>query len=103
MLAAVLGQRWRVLKSESSFNNQWGLPLTLLRLGPEHEALVGEIGTNQRGEIAYFSGVTAPTLGGRTTVAAVPTEIPGALAGVRAEEAGLVPALGGGRGAVLNA
>jgi UDP-N-acetylmuramoyl-tripeptide--D-alanyl-D-alanine ligase len=103
MLAAVLGQRWRVLRSESSFNNQWGLPLTLLRLASEHEALVVEIGTNQRGEIAYLSGLTAPTVGVVTTVAAVHTEFLGSLAGVREEKAALVRALGAAGWAVLNA
>src|SRR3989442_1356820 len=102
MLAAVLGQRWRVLKSESSFNNQWGLPLTLLRLGPEHEALVVEIGTNQRGEIAYLSGLTAPPVGVVTTVAAVHTEFLGALARVREEKAALGRARGAAGCAALN-
>ena len=37
LTASVLGTRWHVLKPASSFNNQWGLPLTLLRLGPEHQ------------------------------------------------------------------
>jgi len=38
MMASVLGALGPVLKPESSFNNQWGLPLTLFRLGPEHRA-----------------------------------------------------------------
>jgi UDP-N-acetylmuramoyl-tripeptide--D-alanyl-D-alanine ligase len=103
MTAAVLAARWRVLKPESSFNNQWGLPLTLLRLGPEHEALVVEVGTNQRGEIAYLARLAAPTVGVVTTVAAVHTEFLGSLAGVREEKAGLVRALGADGCAVLNA
>ncbi len=103
MIAAVLAIRWRVLKPESSFNNQWGLPLTLLRLGPEHEALVVEIGTNQPGEIAYLSGLTAPTVGVVTTIAAVHTEFLGSLDGVREEKAALVRALGAEGWAVLNA
>lgn len=103
LLAGVLGQRWRVLKPEGSFNNQWGLPLTLLRLTPEHQALVVEIGTNHRGEIAYLAGLTAPTIGVVTTVAGVHTEFLGSLAGVREEKAALVRALGAEGWAVLNA
>ena len=40
LIAGVLGVRWHVLKPTGSFNNQWGLPLTLLKLLPEHDALV---------------------------------------------------------------
>ncbi len=103
MAAAVLAERWRVLKPEGSFNNQWGLPLTLLRLTPDHEALVVEIGTNQRGEIAYLAELTAPTVGVVTTVAAVHTEFLGDLAGVREEKAALVRAVGAGGAVALNA
>jgi UDP-N-acetylmuramyl pentapeptide synthase len=74
LIAGVLSTRWRVLKPESSFNNQWGLPLTLLRLAPEHEALVVVIGPNQRGEIATLTALAAPNIGVVTTVAAVHTE-----------------------------
>jgi len=103
MIAAVLGTRWRVLKPEGSFNNQWGLPLTLLRLGVEHQAAVVELGTNQKGEIAALSAIAAPTVGVVTTVAAVHTEFLGSLDGVRDEKAGLVRALDTGGCAVLNA
>jgi UDP-N-acetylmuramoyl-tripeptide--D-alanyl-D-alanine ligase len=103
MIAAVLATRWRVLKPESSFNNQWGLPLTLLRLAPEHEALVVEIGTNQKGEIALLAGLAQPTVGVVTTVAAVHVEFLGSLDGVREEKAGLVRALRADGCAVLNA
>src|SRR6185436_1517809 len=50
LMAAVLGRRWKVLKPASSFNNQWGLPLTLLQLRPDHGAAVLEIGANTPGE-----------------------------------------------------
>ena len=103
MIAAVLAERWRVLKPEASFNNQWGLPLTLLRLTPEHEALVVEIGTNRRGEIAALASLAAPTVGVVTTVAAVHTEFLGGLQGVREEKADLVRAVGNGGAVVLNA
>jgi UDP-N-acetylmuramoyl-tripeptide--D-alanyl-D-alanine ligase len=103
MVAAVLGTRWRVLKPEASFNNQWGLPLTLLRLGPEHEVLVVELGTNRPGEIAALTALTAPTVGIVTTVAAVHTEFLGSLEGVREEKAALVRGLDPEGWAILNA
>ncbi|HZF05287.1 MAG TPA: UDP-N-acetylmuramoyl-tripeptide--D-alanyl-D-alanine ligase [Patescibacteria group bacterium] len=103
LTAAVLATRWEVLKPASSFNNQWGLPLTLLRLGAEHGAAVVELGTNQAGEIATLSAIARPTVGVVTMVAAVHTEFLGTIEGVREEKAALVRALSPAGIAVLNA
>jgi UDP-N-acetylmuramoyl-tripeptide--D-alanyl-D-alanine ligase len=103
MTAAVLAPLGPVLKPEASFNNQWGLPLTLLRLTADHRALVVEIGTNQTGEIATLAALARPTVGVVTTVAAVHTEFLGTLDGVREEKAALVRALPAAGQAVLNA
>src|SRR5437773_8715222 len=51
ILAALLGARFRVLKSEGNFNNEYGLPLTLFRLDETHEAAVLEMGMSRRGEL----------------------------------------------------
>jgi UDP-N-acetylmuramoyl-tripeptide--D-alanyl-D-alanine ligase len=103
LAAGVLATRWNVLRPERSFNNQWGLPLTLLQLGPEHQAAVLEIGTNARGEIAALTALATPTVGVVTTVAAVHTEFLGSLDGVREEKVALVRALPADGVAVLNA
>lgn len=103
LAAAVLGTRLAVLKPAASFNNQWGLPLTLLRLGAEHQAVVVEIGTNQPGEIAALAAIAAPTVGVVTTVAAVHTEFLGSIGGVREEKAALARAIGADGHVVLNA
>jgi UDP-N-acetylmuramoyl-tripeptide--D-alanyl-D-alanine ligase len=103
LTAAVLATRWDVLKPASSFNNQWGLPLTLLRLGVEHGAAVVELGTNQAGEIATLAAIARPTIGVVTMVAAVHTEFLGSIEGVYEEKAALVRALGADGVAVLNA
>ena len=103
LTAAVLATRWEVLKPASSFNNQWGLPLTLLRLGAEHGAAIVELGTNQAGEIATLSAIARPTVGVVTMVAAVHTEFLGTIEGVREEKAALVRALSPAGIAVLNA
>lgn len=103
MMAAVLGGLGRVLKPEGSFNNQWGVPLTLLRLTAEHQALVVELGCNQPGEIAYLSGLTAPTVGVVTTVAAVHLALLGSIEGVREEKAALVRAIRDDGTVALNA
>lgn len=103
LIAAILATRWNTLKPEGSFNNQWGLPLTLLQLGPQHGALVVELGTNQPGEIAALAALALPTVGVVTVVAPVHTELLGSIEGVREEKAGLVRALGPDGSAVLNA
>jgi UDP-N-acetylmuramoyl-tripeptide--D-alanyl-D-alanine ligase len=103
LIAAILGTRWNTLKPAGSFNNQWGLPLTLLGLGPEYGAMVLELGTNQPGEIAELAALARPTVGVVTVVAAVHTEFLGSLDGVREEKAALVRALPSTGAAVLNA
>ncbi|MBI2159974.1 MAG: UDP-N-acetylmuramoyl-tripeptide--D-alanyl-D-alanine ligase [Candidatus Rokubacteria bacterium] len=103
LIAGVLGTRWQVLKPSASFNNQWGLPLTLLKWAPEHEAVVVELGTNRPGEIAHLAGLACPTVGVITNVTAVHTEFLGSLDGVREEKAGLVRAVPADGWVVLNA
>jgi UDP-N-acetylmuramoyl-tripeptide--D-alanyl-D-alanine ligase len=103
MIGAVLSTRWEVLKPQSSFNNQWGLPLTLLKLAPEHQAAVLEIGTNAPGEIATLAALADPTVGVVTMVANVHTEFLGSIDAVREEKADLVRAIRAEGLVVLNA
>ena len=49
MVASVLGQKFRVLKTEGNFNNELGLPLTLFRLTAQHQICVLEMGMNHFG------------------------------------------------------
>ena len=62
MLAAVLGAKLRVLKTPENFNNDIGTPLTLLGLGPEHQAAVIETGMNHFGEIRYLGEMVRPDI-----------------------------------------
>jgi UDP-N-acetylmuramoyl-tripeptide--D-alanyl-D-alanine ligase len=103
MMASVLGALGPVLKPESSFNNQWGLPLTLLKLGPEHRAVALELGANQPGEIAALAAISRPTVGAVTVVASAHTEFFGSLDGVQEEKSALVRAIGPEGTVVLNA
>ena len=103
MMASVLGALGPVLKPESSFNNQWGLPLTLFRLGPEHRAAALELGANQPGEIAALARICRPTVGIVTVVASAHTEFFGSLDGVQAEKSALVRAIPPDGAVVLNA
>ena len=61
MVASVLSQRWNTLKTEKNFNNQLGVPLTLFRLEPEHEAAVVEMGVSHFGDMAPLAAMVQPT------------------------------------------
>lgn len=102
MIATLLGTRWSVLKPAGSFNNQWGLPLTLLQLSSAYQAVVVELGTNQPGEIASLAQICRPTVGVVTAVAAAHTEFLKTLAGVGEEKAALVRAIPREGSVVLN-
>jgi UDP-N-acetylmuramoyl-tripeptide--D-alanyl-D-alanine ligase len=69
ILAALLGARFRVLKSEGNFNNEYGLPLTLFRLDETHQAAVLEMGMSRRGELARLAEIARPDVGVVTRVA----------------------------------
>ncbi|MCE6984877.1 UDP-N-acetylmuramoyl-tripeptide--D-alanyl-D-alanine ligase, partial [Pseudomonas frederiksbergensis] len=60
MLASILRTRGPVLATRGNLNNDFGAPLTLLELTPEHTAAVIELGASRIGEIAYTVGLTKP-------------------------------------------
>ena len=76
MLRHVLGRQGRTHASEASFNNHWGVPLTLARMPPESEFAVIEIGMNHPGEIAPLAQLARPHVAIVTTVAAAHLEVP---------------------------
>ena len=60
MIAAVLSEKFNVLKTEGNKNNDIGLPMTLLRLGRENQIAVVELGINHPGEMDYLSAIAQP-------------------------------------------
>ncbi len=61
-VAAVLGARFRTLKTQGNFNNHLGVPLTIFNLDSTCEAAVIEMGMNHPGEISYLTGIARPTM-----------------------------------------
>lgn len=82
MIASVLAQRLRVLKTEKNFNNELGVPFTLFRLRPEHEAAVVEMGISGFGEMTRLARMAQPTMAVYTVIGWSHLEFLGDRAGV---------------------
>ena len=74
ILAALLASRFRVLKSDGNLNNEFGLPLQLLRLEDSDEAAVVELGMSHAGELKRLAEIARPDIGVVTRVAPVHLE-----------------------------
>ena len=93
LIASVLRQKLAVLWSEASFNNEIGVPLTLLKLEEAHQAAVLEAGTNHPGELAPLLRMMAPRFGVITNIGREHLQYFGDLEGVAREEGTLAEAL----------
>jgi UDP-N-acetylmuramoyl-tripeptide--D-alanyl-D-alanine ligase len=93
LLASVLRRKFSALWSEGSFNNDIGVPLTLLRLEKSHQAAVLEAGTNHPGELAPLVKMIAPKFGVLTNIGREHLEFFGDVAGVAQEEGRLAELL----------
>ena len=102
LIAAVLGQRYRVLKSERSLNTTTGMQFTLLGLEPQHEKAVLEMGMYTTGEIAHLCRLARPRCGVVTNVGPVHLERLGSIEAIAAAKSELVQALPAGGVALLN-
>ena len=93
LIAAVLRQKFLTLWSEASFNNDIGVPTTLLRLEKSHRAAVLEAGTNHPGELAPLVKMIAPKFGVITSIGREHLEFFGDVEGVALEEGALAELL----------
>ena len=91
LTACILNRAGDCLAPRASFNNQWGVPLTLLRLRARHSHVVIEMGMNHPGEIDYLSRLSQPT------IALINNAAPAHLAGLRD-----VRAVARAKGEILN-
>lgn len=106
IIANVLAQRYKTLRSEGNLNNEIGLPLTLLRLRPEHQRVVLEMGMYAEGEISQLCKLARPRIGVVTNVGPVHMERLGSverIAQAKSELPQALPTAAEGGVAILNA
>ncbi len=103
LLAALLATRCRVLKSEGNLNNEFGVPLTLLRLEGSHEVAVIEMAMSHKGELAKLCQLAEPNVGLVTNVAPVHLEFFASLEEIAEAKRELIRGLAPPTTAVLNA
>jgi UDP-N-acetylmuramoyl-tripeptide--D-alanyl-D-alanine ligase len=102
MTAAILATRGPVLKTEGNLNNQYGVPLTLLCLRPEHRAAVLELGMSAAGELRALTHLAEPDVAAITRVAAVHLEFFPSLDAIASAKAEILEGLRPGGAAVMN-
>ncbi len=102
MLRAALASQGRVHAAEKSFNNHWGVPLTLARMPSDADFAVAEIGMNAPGEIAPLARLVRPHVAMITTVAAVHLAAFRDLRGIAGEKAAILEGLEPDGVAILN-
>ncbi len=103
MLLSMLSQQGKTHASVASYNNHWGVPLTLARMPPDTQFAIIEIGMNHPGEIAPLARLARPHAAMITTVAAAHLEAFRDVAAIAVEKASIFDGLPVGGAAVLNA
>jgi UDP-N-acetylmuramoyl-tripeptide--D-alanyl-D-alanine ligase len=93
LVAEVLKQRYKTLKSPGNLNNEIGLPLTILKLNEKHERAVLEMGLYVPGEIEFLCDIALPQIGIVTTIGTVHAERAGSIEAIAKGKAELVKAL----------
>ncbi|MBA2430521.1 MAG: UDP-N-acetylmuramoyl-tripeptide--D-alanyl-D-alanine ligase [Chthoniobacterales bacterium] len=102
-VAAALGRRFRVTKTEGNFNNHIGLPRTILEATAQHEIAVWELGMNHPGEIAALAAIARPDAGIITNIGLAHIEFMGSQEAIAQEKGALAEVLGSDGSLILNA
>lgn len=102
LAASILATQWPTWASQRSFNNEIGVPLTLLGAPAGDGATVVEMGMRGQGHIAHLCGIAQPTMGVVTAVAMVHTELLGGIDGVAIAKREIIETLPANGYAVLN-
>ena len=103
MVAHVVAQRWKTLKTEGNLNNRIGVPQTLFQLAPRHQAAVIEMGVDQQGQTTRLCEIARPTVGVITNIGPDHLEFFGSMEGSAQAKAELLDHLPEDGAVVLNA
>jgi UDP-N-acetylmuramoyl-tripeptide--D-alanyl-D-alanine ligase len=103
MIAAVAAAKGPVLKNEGNFNNEIGLPLTLLGLAPRHKTAVVEMAMRGAGQIDYLARIARPSIGVITNIHMSHIELLGSMDAIADAKGELLDHLPADGTAVLNA
>ena len=103
MVAHVVAQRWKTLKTEGNLNNRIGVPQTLFQLTPRHQAAVIEMGVDQQGQTTRLCEIARPTIGVITNIGPDHLEFFGSMEGSAQAKAELLDHLPQDGAVVLNA
>ena len=101
--ASVLGQKFRVTKTEGNFNNHVGLPRTILEATSQHEVAVWEIGMNHPGEVGALAKIAAPDAAIITNIGVAHIEFMGSRDAIAQEKGALAEAIDSNGAVILNA
>lgn len=102
LIAAVLSTKGKVLKTQANYNNEIGVPKTLLELGPEHDFAVIEMAMRGRGQIAELTKIAHPTLGVITNVGTAHIGLLGSLEAIAEAKCELLAEMSPQAVAILN-
>jgi UDP-N-acetylmuramoyl-tripeptide--D-alanyl-D-alanine ligase len=102
LIAAVLSTRGKVHKTYKNFNNEIGVPKTLLELTPEHDFAVIEMAMRGKGQIAELTQICRPTIGVITNVGTAHIELLGSEAAIASAKCELLAEMSGDSIAILN-
>ncbi len=102
VIADVLGQRYKTLKNMGNFNNEIGLPLSILRINKDHQRAVLEMGFYVPGEIKFLCEIAQPTIGVITNIGLVHAERAGSQEEIAKGKSELVQFLSKEGTAILN-
>lgn len=101
-VASVLGAKFKTHKTEGNFNNELGLPLTVIGITDEHETAVIEMGMGKKGDISFLSGIAMPDIGIITTIGSSHIEHLGSREGIRDAKLEIRDGLKAGGKLILN-
>ncbi|WP_366924815.1 UDP-N-acetylmuramoyl-tripeptide--D-alanyl-D-alanine ligase [Metallumcola ferriviriculae] len=102
IIASVLGTKYRTLKTQGNFNNEIGLPLTLLQLDERYQAAVVEMAMRGRDQIRRLTEIAPPNVGVITNISSTHMELLGSMKNIAAAKGELLEGLASGGTAILN-